>query len=183
MSINKSFKKWLHSHDGGRHFVPSKGKQIENDKWFPFILEYFNQGAKTITINLKGISIRPFLESDRDKAILAPIGKVKVGDPVLAENYPGHFVLHRIVKIEGENVTLLGDGNLACEHCKMEDLRASVVGFYRKGSNHLDRTDGKKWKIYSWIWTRLRPFRRYLLAFHRYVWLNIFRPKPPKENK
>ena len=92
MSINKSFKKWLHNHDGGRHFVPSKGKQIENDKWFPFILEYFNQGAKTITINLKGISMRPFLESDRDKAILAPIGKVKVGDPVLAENFPGHFV-------------------------------------------------------------------------------------------
>ena len=96
-----AFKKWLHQHDGGKRFPESKGKQIENDKWFPFILDYFNQGAKTITINLKGISMRPFLESDRDRALLAPIGEVKVGDPVLAENYPGHFVLHRIIKLDG----------------------------------------------------------------------------------
>ena len=183
MSITKSFKRWLHRHDGSKHFVPSKGKQIENDKWFPFILEYFKQGTKTITINLKGISMRPFLESDRDKALLAPIGEVKVGDPVLAENYPGHFVLHRIVKLEEDNVTLMGDGNLTYEYCKLEDLRASVIGFYRKGSTKLDRTDGRKWKVYSWIWMHLTPIRRYLLAFYRYVWLNIFRPKSPKARK
>ena len=181
MSASKSFKNWLHRHDGGKRFVPSKGKQIENDKWFPFILEYFNQGTKTITINLKGISMRPFLESDRDKALLAPVGKVKVSDPILAEIDPGHFVLHRIVRLEGENVTLMGDGNLTYEHCRRQDLRASVVGFYRKGRTHLDRTDGRKWKVYSWIWMRLTPIRRYLLAFYRYIWLNIFRPKPPKQ--
>lgn len=178
-----AFKKWLHQHDGGKRFPESKGKQIENDKWFPFILDYFNQGAKTITINLKGISMRPFLESDRDRALLAPIGEVKVGDPVLAENYPGHFVLHRIVKLDGDDVTLMGDGNLVCEYCKIKDLRASVIGFYRKGRTELDRTDGMKWKVYSWIWMHLRPFRRYLLAFYRYVWLNIFRPKAPKNNQ
>ena len=129
MSASKSFKNWLHRHDGGKRFVPSKGKQIENDKWFPFILEYFNQGTKTITINLKGISMRPFLESDRDKALLAPVGKVKVGDPILAEIDPGHFVLHRIVRLEGENVTLMGDGNLTYEHCAADPHQALPAGF------------------------------------------------------
>ena len=176
----KRFKNWLHRYDGGQRLVAGKGKQMENDKWFPFILEYFNQGAKTLTINLKGRSMRPFLESDRDKALLAPIGEVKVGDPVLAENFPGHFVLHRIVKLEGDDVTLMGDGNLTYEYCKLKDLRASVIGFYRKGNKKLDRTDGMKWKTYSWIWMHLRPIRRYLLAFYRYVWLNIFRLKSPK---
>lgn len=174
------FKGWLHRHDGGKRFVARDGKKMENDLWFPFILEYFKQGTKTITINLKGISMRPFLESDRDKAMLAPIGKARVGDPVLAEIYPGHFVLHRIVKIQGEDVTLMGDGNLTCEYCQLKDLRASVVGFFRKGRTTMDRTDGWKWKTYSWFWMHLRPIRRYLLAFYRYVWLNIFRPKQKK---
>ena len=38
----------------------------------------------------------------------------------LREVAPKHYVLHRIVKIEGDHVTLRGDGNLAEEHCKIE---------------------------------------------------------------
>jgi hypothetical protein len=59
----------------------------------------------------------------------------------------------------------------------VDDFRAEVVGFYRKGRKKLDRTDGMKWKVYSWFWMRLRPIRRYLLAFYRYVWLNLFKIK------
>ena len=101
---------------------------------------------KTVTIPLKGISMRPFLENNRDAALLTLPGEVKVWDPVLAEIEPGHFVLHRIRKIDGEDVTLMGDGNLRCEYCKLSDIRAAVVGFYRKGRKKLDRTDGWKWR-------------------------------------
>ena len=78
------------------------------------------------------------------------------------------------MKIEGDDVTLLGDGNLRTEHCKTEDIRASVEGFYRKGKEKLDRTDGKKWRAYSFIWMKLRPLRRYLLAFYRRIWIPLF---------
>ncbi len=40
----------------------------------------------------------------------------------------------------------------------------------------MDRTDGWKWKTYSWVWMRLRPIRRYLLAFYRRIWLKLFKP-------
>lgn len=177
--MSSKFKTWLHRHDGGKRTVKRSGNrnlQFENDKFFPFIIEEIKKGH-TATILLRGNSMRPFLETERDKAVLTSPGNLKVGDPVLAEIEPGHYVLHRIISIDGKNVTLLGDGNIRCEHCTVDDFRAEVVGFYRKGRKKLDRTDGMKWKVYSWFWMRLHPIRRYLLAFYRYVWLNLFKIK------
>ena len=153
--------------------------ELPNDKLLPLVREYVEKGESVI-ISVKGYSMRPFLESQRDKAILTSPQNLKVGDPVLAEVEPGHYVLHRIISIKGENVTLMGDGNLGCEHCKLKDFRAGVVGFYRKGRTKLDRIDGTKWKVYSWFWTRLRPIRRYLLAAYRRIWLKIFKVKLPE---
>jgi hypothetical protein len=50
------------------------------------------------------------------------------------------------------------------------------VGFYRKNRKKLDRTDGWKWRTYSWLWMHLRPIRRYLLAAYRRIWLPLFGP-------
>ena len=124
----------------------------------------------TVTLPLKGYSMRPFLEDGRDKALLRKAEQIAVGDAVLAEITPGHFVLHRVVSISGQSVVLRGDGNLGIEQCCLADIRAIAVGFYRKGRERLDRTDGRKWRIYSWWWTRLLPLRRYLLfALHPHV--------------
>ena len=150
--------------------------QFENSKLFPIIIDEINKGH-TVTLNLRGISMRPFLEDRRDQALLTKLNNPQVLDPVLAEVNPGHYVLHRIIKMDGDDVTLLGDGNLRPEYCKKDDLRASVVGFYRKGRKTLDRTDGWKWRIYSRIWMLLTPVRRWPLAFHRRIWLKIFKPK------
>ena len=118
--------------------------------------------------------MRPFLEDNRDKALLIKAKDIQVGDPVLAEVSPLHYVLHRIIQIEGDEVVLRGDGNLGIETCRLQEVKASVVGFYRKGRQTLDRTDGMKWKIYSAIWTRLFPIRRYLLAAYRRIWIPLF---------
>ncbi|MEE3384505.1 MAG: S24/S26 family peptidase [Prevotella sp.] len=148
-------------------------KQFSNAVLIPEIIKMINEGH-TVTLPLKGYSMRPFLEDGRDKALLIKPLNPKVGDPVLAETEPLHFVLHRIIKIEGDNIVLRGDGNLGNEYCKMSDVKASVIGFYRKGRNTLDRTDGKKWRAYSFVWMHLSPIRRYLLAFHRRIWLRLF---------
>lgn len=150
--------------------------QFPNHILLPMVVSDLEQG-KTVTINLRGFSMRPFLENDRDKALLTKAVHPEVGDAVLAEILPKKYVLHRIIAIEGEDVTLRGDGNLGVEHCKIGDVKAKALGFYRKGREKLDRTDGMKWRVYSWFWMRLYPIRRYLLAFHRRIWLKIFKPK------
>lgn len=141
---------------------------------FSFIFSLLNEGH-TVTLRLKGFSMRPFLESERDSALLRKATGVIVGEPVLAELSEGRYVLHRVVAVDGDEVTLLGDGNILPEHCRKEDIRAQVVGFYRKGSARLDRIDGRKWRTYSAVWMRLRPLRRWLLALYRH-WMRFFAP-------
>ena len=155
--------------------IPITEVKMANSVLLPEIVRLLNEGH-TVTLRLRGFSMRPFLEDGRDKALLTKAVSPKVGDPVLAEIEPKHFVLHRIISIQGDNVVLRGDGNLGVEHCKLGDVKGAVIGFYRKGRSKLDRTDGKKWRTYSWIWTRLYPTRRYLLAFYRRIWLRLFKP-------
>ena len=146
--------------------------QVQNEVFLPVVLEQLKEHPeKTATINLRGRSMRPFLEDGRDKAMLQlPNGPCHVGEPVLAEITPGHFVLHRIVKMDQGKVTLRGDGNLSDEHCNEADIRAIAVAFIRKGRTKPDYITGRKWRIYSWLWTRLFPIRRYLLfAMHPHV--------------
>lgn len=142
---------------------------MPNDAFIPFVLDEMRlTPEKTGTINLRGRSMRPFLEDGRDKALLLlPHEPAKVGDAVLAELSPGHYVLHRIISIKGEDVTLLGDGNLNPEYCHTGDIRAIAAGFLRKGRKKADLTTGRKWRCYSWIWMRLRPIRRWLLFIMR----------------
>ena len=147
--------------------------QFENAVFLPEIVKMLNEGH-TVTLTLRGNSMRPFLEDCRDKALFVKPTTIAVGDPVLAEIAPKHFVLHRIVAINGEAVTLLGDGNLLTEHCKKKDIVGAVIGFYRKGRNTLDRTNGWKWRCYSYVWTSLRPIRRYLLGIYRRIWIPLF---------
>jgi len=146
-------------------------KQLPNEEFLPFVIsELQSVVGKTVTLPLRGRSMRPFLEDNRDKAILTITPDINTGDAVLAEISKGHFVLHRIVAIDGNHITLRGDGNLNVEHCTLSDIRAKAIGFYRKGRNKADMTEGYKWRIYSWLWTRLFPIRRYLLfALHPHV--------------
>ena len=127
--------------------------EIPNAILIPQIIKYLEQGH-TVTLPLKGYSMRPFLENNRDMALLTSPRNIRVGAPVLAEIAPKRYVLHRIVGIKGNQVTLLGDGNLSPEHCLT--------------------TDGRKLKLYSKAWISLRPLRRWLLAFYRRIWIPVF---------
>jgi len=149
--------------------------QFSNAEFLPQVVQLMNEGH-TVTLNLKGFSMRPFLEDGRDKALLTKTKELHIGDAVLAEISPKHFVLHRIVGLCGERVILRGDGNLATEQCDRDHVWGTAIGFYRKGRKVLDRTDGLKWRVYSVVWMKLYPIRRYLLAAYRRIWLRFFKP-------
>ena len=148
------------------------------------VRQLLDEGHQTVTLPLRGRSMRPFLEDERDKALLAlpetlhpeqPGNSpghpaLQVGDVVLAEVSPAFYVLHRLIGIDGDALTLLGDGNLNVEHCHRQDVLAVATAFYRKGRSRADSVTGLKWRTYSWCWMRLRPLRRYLLfALHPHI--------------
>lgn len=145
-------------------------RQMPNAVLLPEVIRMVNEGH-TVILPLRGYSMRPFLEDKRDKALLTAVKEIKTGSVVLAETSPGRYVLHRIVSIDRDIVTLRGDGNIATEQCRRHDVKAIATGFYRKGREKADTTDGRKWRIYSWIWSRLYPVRRYLLFIYRHFFI------------
>jgi hypothetical protein len=91
---------------------------------------------------------------------------LKIGDAALAEVSKGCFVLHRVIKIEGTHITLMGDGNIrGTENCEYQDVVGVVQSFIRNGKNI--SKDNFRWKVYSYIWPKLLPIRSYLLYIYR----------------
>ena len=130
----------------------------------------FLERGKDVTINVKGRSMLPFLVGGRDKVVLtATKSGLHTGDAVLAELRPGQYVLHRIIALEGEDVTLMGDGNLrGTEHCKVQDVRGIVTQYIRPNRTILaaDRSLQRRIRL----WRKLLPVRRYLLFL-----INLFK--------
>ena len=121
----------------------------------------------SVTLPVNGNSMLPFIIGGRESVILQRPGQPKVGDVVLAWVDGCRYVVHRIIRISGHRVTLMGDGNLAgTEHCDAGDIKAiatHVVDDRERTHCLYDR-----WRMRAAeMWFRLRPVRRYLLAIYK----------------
>ena len=92
------------------HSIKTVEIQFANAQLLPEIVKLLEEGH-TVTLLLRGYSMRPFLEDNRDKALLTKAKDIKVGDAVLAEISYRHYVLHRIIKIQKQEVILRGDAS------------------------------------------------------------------------
>lgn len=149
--------------------------KVENHLFFTQISRMFREeGRKSVTFTVYGVSMHPFLGSGRDKVILVPPQAPQTGQVVLAEISPKVYALHRIIKIEGEKITMQGDGNPLhlTEEFTADKIVGTASGFIRKGK--LVSTDSHLWRCYSATWKLAKPMRRYLLAFYRRIIMKIF---------
>lgn len=120
-----------------------------------------------VTLPVNGNSMLPFIIGGKESVILQKPAQSKIGDVVLAWADGCRYVVHRIIAIEGDAVTLMGDGNLSgMEHCTLKDVKAKVT--------HVVGADERPHNLYCrWrcavarLWWHLRPVRRYLLAIYR----------------
>ena len=154
-----------------------KKLSVENEEFLPILVELVAEG-ETATIIARGNSMRPFIEDGRDKLVFGRVDKIAVGDVILAEVTEGHFVCHRIERIEEGMVTMRGDGNvpnlkegIGTEVFPESQVRAKLVQVVRKGKTYTLATS-RVWRIYSAIWPNLLPVRRYLLALYRLLLLH-----------
>ena len=121
-------------------------------------LESLKEG-KVVPLVPQGISMLPFIKGGVDQVYLLKKEKVAVGDIVLVE-YHGKHILHRVYAVDGEKITLMGDGNLeGTEQVAADEVLGTVVEIVHGGC----RRKPKK----AWLWRHLLPIRRYLLKIHR----------------
>lgn len=145
---------------------------IDNRILVADIIKRLAQGQMAM-MTVRGRSMRPFIEDGRDRVVIASCDDYRVGDVVLADTAEKGYVIHRLTLIDPERdyCELRGDGNMDVEHCTIDDLKGKIVMLYRKVSQKPCSLDSRRWKIYSWWWTRLLPIRGYLLAIHRRLFL------------
>lgn len=151
-------------------------RKVSNIVLIPEVDALMREGH-TVTIPLKGNSMRPYLVHNRDKALLAKPGRMlSVGDVVLAAVSTDRYVLHRLVGVGDEcdnktccpsdsdiRIILRGDGNFVSESCLASDVIAVAIAFYRNGSETADYVTSLSYRMYSWIWMHTLSVRRYLL--------------------
>lgn len=142
---------------------------LANHIIIPEIKKFIDEG-QSVTFSVKGVSMRPMIEGGRDSVVLEPCtGELHIGDVILAEIHPQVYALHRIERIEGDSITMRGDGNLVgTETFHRDAVIGRAAAFIRKGKRL--STDSKRWRVYSAIWPKLLPVRHYILfALHPHI--------------
>ncbi|GHT17830.1 hypothetical protein FACS189429_2820 [Bacteroidia bacterium] len=142
-------------------------KIIPNNSFFSEIEKFISAG-ESVTIMVKGRSMMPLLRNGRDAVVLSPVDtkNLQAGQIVLFRHNDRHL-LHRIVKTDGENLVIQGDGTRTTENATRADVVGVVTAIVRWHRKQIPLPN--KWeKRYFRVWCLLKPFRRYLLwAFRK----------------
>lgn len=132
------------------------------------------QEGRRVILAVKGSSMHPFIIGGKESVeLVKPQSPLKVGDVVLAWVNGTHFAVHRIVGIEGKEVSLMGDGNTSgIEHCLTDDV-AAVAEFVIAPNGKRRYLYTKKRVRFAHMWQKLLPVRRWLLAIYRRTLLKM----------
>lgn len=128
-------------------------KSIPNEILFAEVKDRLARGEKA-RILLVGTSMTPVLENGACYVTLSPLDReAEVGDVVLA-SYRGREILHRIIRISGDAVTLQGDNCYDTEAVQQKDILALLT--------HVDYRDGRSIDCSSPLWQQMsrRSLRR-----------------------
>lgn len=125
------------------------------------------QDGVSVTFPVKGRSMLPFIFGGRESVILQKPGSLQRGQVVLAQVGPDRYVVHRIIKVEPDRITLMGDGNIrGTESCTPSNVLAIATHVVdEKGKRRTLESKGQMFK--AKVWYRIRPLRRIILAVLR----------------
>ncbi|MBD5356916.1 MAG: hypothetical protein HDR88_07940 [Bacteroides sp.] len=131
---------------------------IDNDLLLGEICDLLSEGKK-VKLRAKGNSMMPFIRGNEDILMIAPPDKLHKGDVVLARISGKRYVVHRIIRITGNLVKLMGDGNLyESEECSRADIFGSVESVIHNGNRHNLRSS--RARLCAVAWRFLLPLRR-----------------------
>lgn len=148
---------------------------VENETFFESVSDLVGEGH-SVTLRATGVSMRPFLENRRDEVQIEKAQAIDKYDIVLAKINNSVFVIHRVIDVDGNNFTLMGDGNLSgTERCVSSEIIGKATYIIRNG-RRID-CSSKYFRFLSVLWVKARRIRRPLLAF----WVRfILRKKPAR---
>ena len=142
--------------------------ELPNEILLAEVSDILNEGSSVI-LRTKGNSMLPFIHGDHDSVELHKPDSLNVNHIVLAHLGGGRYVLHRLIGIDSDRITLMGDGNIyGTEHCTISDIKGVTRYIIRENGDKIDcYSPSMERKVR--IWRRLLPIRRYLLGIYRRI--------------
>ena len=132
---------------------------LPNEVLLGEVAQLLSEGREVV-MTPKGRSMLPFIRGEVDRIKLRQPDSLNVGDIVLAY-FGNSYVLHRIIAIRGNEIVLMGDGNL-----KDTELgaRTNVIGKVVEiiTPDNRQQKPGK-----AWLWRHTLFLRKYLLKVYR----------------
>lgn len=135
---------------------------IAADAWIQAILPLLEEGH-TFQISPYGMSMFPFLLSDRDSVILEKAeGKLKPLDIVLFRRKNGTYILHRIVRCNKTGYDIVGDNETFIEkNVQSKQIVAKAVQIIRNGKQF--SCENRLYRLLSRLWLWLLPLRPWIV--------------------
>lgn len=129
--------------------------------------------GREILFTPSGVSMRPYIEGGKDTVLLKRMEQVRVGDICLAlvtrprQPQPS-YVLHRVIRINGDHIVLMGDGNLQGEEfCTHREIIGTVTRILSPSGRRKPLTRGRLWHLLlpqRWFW--LKVYRHTVLKWY-----------------
>lgn len=127
---------------------------IDNDTFFEVVKAELAQD-KTVSFKVKGQSMWPFYHDGQTTVLVSSANSLKKYDVVVA-NYQGKVILHRIIKIQGDSITLRGDATFRKEVVSRSVVFARVVEHQTKKTISSNQ---KRYRFKVWLWIH-NPLRK-----------------------
>lgn len=124
-------------------------------------------------IRVTGHSMLPLLGYGRDTII---IRRTRADEPIAGRIAmyrlgPKHYVTHRVISVDGDTVTLLGDGRITKDEPIRRNMIVGVVESVIRQNGRLLSCTSRTWRLKERLWL-MQPMivRRYALALlHRWI--------------
>lgn len=121
-----------------------------------------------VRLLVQGNSMLPFILGGRDEVTLAPYHDedLPLGTAAFYQ-WNGKYMVHRLVKKEGDRYHFLGDGNIyRIESIPRKDVLGVLKTIHHPNGTSTDATAPRWLRMGLW-WYRMRPFRRYILFAYK----------------
>lgn len=147
--------------------TPERVLVLDNKDFFELVLRDLSSGRR-VTLRATGWSMLPMIWHQRDTLTLGALAddSIRVGNILLVRLSEQRYVIHRLTKIEGETLTLRGDGNpYQIERCRPDEVLAELVAIERNG--RILTKAMPRWRLFERFWPKRPWVRRVLLRLYR----------------
>ncbi len=125
--------------------------------------------TEELSFKTRGCSMQPLFVEHRDIVNIRTVKRgLKRGDVVLYPSKSGNvLVLHRIIRIKGDDLLIRGDNNYFNEYRKKDEVVGIMTSFFR---------DGKYCDVKKSLWYKLYSFYILNSYFLRKNWVGRIKP-------